>query len=470
MRPMVMPLGPFAVRFWPRFGFFDHHKAGSGRSNSAFGPAGRFSTRFGRGSWCAKLLQKARHRPPYLLRGGRTLSALPRAQHRQAAVLAEQQLIAGTGHQPTPAFHLLRGAQVGLLPEQVLLEKAIAMLLREALAIPGPHLRQWQLRLASPDEPTFAWVTLGATGGLPLHPDHGDLGLRGLLEMQPFPTGDHHALAVLIDALPLRRGLPMGLGARSLKERAVFARGTAFAGARRGRTIQFAVALEPDQRGTAQLATGLHYTHRRIPAIRQDDDRALDEGQHRTQLGDPDLDGGLLRANAALIQDAHPTTRILWQEHQRGKLPAYTHRFGRIWQIRHVDHAPVPTASGFQVLHAATIQPDPDRFIGYFAFQQGLHEDLSQTLHIDASILQRFIHAGPAPLEKHRQRQFRQTARLWLAKQRVAQIEQRIATALKAVIHLLTNSFQCVKVHLSNAPLVGFTGILLSWATLCKKA
>src|SRR5260370_15276182 len=115
------------------------------------------------------------------------------------------------------------------------------MLLREALAIPGAHLLQRHLLLASPDEPTFPWVAFGVTGGFPQHADHPDFRLRRLAEMQAFPTGDHHALAVLIDPLPFGIGRSLRLGACALKERAVFARRAAFAGAPGGRATHFAV-------------------------------------------------------------------------------------------------------------------------------------------------------------------------------------------------------------------------------------
>ncbi len=121
-------------------------------------------------------------------------------------------------------------------------------------------------------------------------------------------------------------------------------------------------------------------------------------------------------------------------------------------QIGYVDHATISEAFGLQPLHAATIQTQPDRLACWLALNQGLYKDVAQALHIDASVLQRFVDAGPAPLEESRQRQFGQTARLRLAQQRVAQVEQCIGTAFKAAIHLLTHLLPCVKVHLSNAP------------------
>src|SRR5439155_528067 len=120
--------------------------------------------------------------------------------------------------------------------------------------------------------------------------------------------------------------------------------------------------------------------------------------------------------------------------------------------IGHVEHAAITAAFGLQSRHATTIQTQPDRLVYRFALQQRLYEDRPQAFHIDASILQRFVDAGPASLEEDRERQFGQTACLRLAHERVAQVEQRIGTAFKAVIHLLTHLLPCVKVHLSNAP------------------
>src|SRR5947209_1004654 len=192
MTPMVKHSGRFAGRFWHLFGFAHHGKAWCRPSNPAFAPSGRFSARFGRLSRCAKLLQNAGHPTTQLSWGSWQLSAFPRTQHGQPALLTEQQLIAGAGHQPAPAFHLLRRAQVRLRPEQVLLEEAIAMLLGEALAIPGAHLLQGHVLGASPQEPALARVAFGITGGFSLHADHTDFALRRLAEMQLLPAGDEH--------------------------------------------------------------------------------------------------------------------------------------------------------------------------------------------------------------------------------------------------------------------------------------
>src|SRR5258708_5167271 len=314
MRPILLHLGPFAMRFWDRFGFAHHRKAWCVRPWSACGPAGRFSTRFGPQGGCAKLLQKAGHDATHLPRGGRTLCAFPRTQHRQAELLAEQQLIAGTGHDPTPAFHLLRGTQMRLFPQQVLLEKAIAMLLGEALAIPTADLLQRHVLLARPDEPTFARIPFGIPGGFPLHADHTDFGLGCLTEMQVLPARDHHALAVLIDAFPLGISRSIRLLPCALKERAMFAGSATLLGLPWGRgSIPFAIAFEPNERLRPQVATSLHKAAHRVPPIGQYNDAPPGQAKHCSQLLNPPLDRGPLGANASLFQNADPTTGLFGQ-------------------------------------------------------------------------------------------------------------------------------------------------------------
>src|SRR5216117_2080486 len=160
MTTISLQSGPFAMRFGHRFGFAHHGKAWGERPDSTFARSRRFAARFGQQGRCAKQMQNAGHHAANLPRRDRALCAFPRTVDGQAELFAQQQLIASTRHDPTPAFHLFRCAQVSLFPEQVLFEKAIAMLLREALAIPGAHLLQRHLLSACPDEPTFAWSRL----------------------------------------------------------------------------------------------------------------------------------------------------------------------------------------------------------------------------------------------------------------------------------------------------------------------
>jgi hypothetical protein len=251
MTTIVMQSSPFVARFGHRFGFAHHHKAGRRRSGSAFGPTWRFSTRFGMPGRCANLHQNAGHRATHLSRGDRTLLAFPRTQHRLPEVLTEQQLIAGTGHDPTPPLDLLGRAQVGLRPEQVLLEKAIAMFLREAFAIAGAYLLQLNLLVTGPDEPTLTRVAFAVASGFPQHADHTDFRLGRLAEMQAAPSRHHDPLVVLINPFPLGIGWAIGLRARALEERTMLTgRPTLLRLARGSHPIQLAIALEPNKRPT----------------------------------------------------------------------------------------------------------------------------------------------------------------------------------------------------------------------------
>jgi len=154
------------------------------------------------------------------------------------------------------------------LPEQVLLEKAVAMLVREAFAIGGTHLLQGHICFAGPDEPTDARVAFAVTGGVPQHADHAHFGLWSLAEMQMGSAGDHHPLALLISPFPLRIGGFLCVGERALKERAMFARRATLPGlARRCGTVQLALAFEPDQGRTVQCAAGAHKASGRVPAL-----------------------------------------------------------------------------------------------------------------------------------------------------------------------------------------------------------
>src|SRR5438874_868269 len=105
MTTLLVHLGRFALRFWHRFGFAYHRKAWGRCSLPTFLPSGRFSAWFGRLSRCANLLQNARHHATHLLRRDRTQFAFPWTLKSESKVFTQQQLIARTGQQPTPAFY-----------------------------------------------------------------------------------------------------------------------------------------------------------------------------------------------------------------------------------------------------------------------------------------------------------------------------------------------------------------------------
>lgn len=90
--------------------------------------------------------------------------------------------------------------------------------------------------------------------------------------------------------------------------------------------------------------------------------------------------------------------------------------------------------------------------------QQRCCPDLAPAPLVDAAIFQRFIEAGPLAPKQGRERQLGKRAGLWLTREGVGQLQERIGAALKALVDLMTNRFQCVKVHLSNAPLLHLEG------------
>jgi hypothetical protein len=66
-------------------------------------------------------------------------------------------------------------------------------------------------------------------------------------------------------------------------------------------------------------------------------------------------------------------------------------------------------------------------------------------------------------------REFWQRTGLPFAQQAIAQAEQGISSLLQAPVGLLTKLFQCVKVHLENAPfLFVLSGTLLHQAICCN--
>src|SRR6266581_5545210 len=117
-------------------------EASSGLRSKAFGPSGRFSAWLARACRCAKLQQNRRHHATHLLWCHRTIRTLPWPMQGLPKLTCQIQLVHHQRHQPTPALKLLRGAHMHPRPEQLLLEKAVAMLLREASTILLSNLRQ----------------------------------------------------------------------------------------------------------------------------------------------------------------------------------------------------------------------------------------------------------------------------------------------------------------------------------------
>ena len=202
----------FPVCFGHRFGFAYHIKAQSTSSFLAFCPSRRFSSSLGQMRWRANLLQNTRHHTSHLPWGDCTLPVFPGMQHRQAALLAQQQLITGTCHNPAPSFHLLWCVHVSPQPEQVLFQKAIPVLLRKTLPVPCIHVFQRDHLISCPDKPAFSWITFRCACRFPLHLDHADFSVWCLTKMQVLPTRNNQTSTLLISAFPPVIGSPVRLG------------------------------------------------------------------------------------------------------------------------------------------------------------------------------------------------------------------------------------------------------------------
>ncbi len=167
----------------------DHREASSRLRSKAFGASGRFSAWLARACWCAKLQQNGRHHPTHLLWRDGTLAALPWSMHGLSELTCQIQLVHNQGHQPTPAFKLLWGAHMHPVPQQRLLEKAIAVFLREPTTIVLGHLRQGDDRIEH-DEPAHPWIPFAACGRFALDLDHRQVQFPILLKMQVIQAAD----------------------------------------------------------------------------------------------------------------------------------------------------------------------------------------------------------------------------------------------------------------------------------------
>src|SRR2546422_21787 len=142
----------------------------------------RFSTWLARSSRCAHLQQNRRHHSTHLLWGHGTIGGLPWPMQGLPKLACQIQLVKDQSHQPTPALKLGRSADMHPSPEQVLLEKAVAMLLREASTILLSNLRQRDA-LIEHHKPTHPRIALGVFGCFPFDPDHREVQLTILLEV-----------------------------------------------------------------------------------------------------------------------------------------------------------------------------------------------------------------------------------------------------------------------------------------------
>ncbi len=176
------------------------------------------------------------------------------------------QLIKHQGNQPTPQLKLCRGAYMNTRPEQILLEKPIAMLLREASTLDVSNLRQRD-HLIEHHKPTHTWIPFRAFRCFSLDADHTEVQVTVLLEMQMVPSAGAY-LPVRSCSTANSFSLCMGLGAFALKQRTIFRLASTRVDAY-WNTIELPIAFEPDQHAIAQFMARTQELRSPIPPIRQ---------------------------------------------------------------------------------------------------------------------------------------------------------------------------------------------------------
>ena len=159
-----------------------------------------------------------------------------------------------------------------LCPKQILLEKAIAVLLRETPTIVRSHLWKGN-EVIEHHKPADPWIAFGLFGRLSLHPNDLQDQFAILLEMQVAPATRAHvpALGVLLVAHVL--GWPMGFLAFALKKRTIFGAGSPFVEAH-PRTVELAITFEAHQDTVAQLLASPQERGGAVPPIGHHDDPA----------------------------------------------------------------------------------------------------------------------------------------------------------------------------------------------------
>ena len=210
MTPILRLSSSFATLFCSWFGLVDHRIAWRGWDHRSFWPSARFSAWFGRSSRRSQLRHNFSHRPADLLWRSFTLGRLPGTQRGLHLWTRQHQVIVHNGDDLTPAFKLRWGAQPGLCPQQALLVKAIAMLVRIAPPVAQGHRRQAGLGRPLPQKPTLTRVAGPIAGPLSQDADDRHLNMSCLGQMQPRPPADLNGMSVGISALPTAIGWSIG--------------------------------------------------------------------------------------------------------------------------------------------------------------------------------------------------------------------------------------------------------------------
>src|SRR5947209_1933847 len=237
--------GALFARFLLFARFTNHRMTGPGLGMKAFGPSRSFSAQLRRSRRGAQLLQKGGHRPSHLRQRRKRGAGLPRSRAPLQQRTSQHQQIVRAGHDVRPAFGALRGAQPGLIPEQLLFVKAIAVLMRVAQAIGRADLGQRSRALAFPDKPTALGVTSLAAGTMTDDLDHRDLQRARRAQVQVVPTAYLDARPFGVQTFPRLVRLAMTALVLALKAVSILATGSQLARkTRRGATVEDAIAFD----------------------------------------------------------------------------------------------------------------------------------------------------------------------------------------------------------------------------------
>src|SRR5437588_5291213 len=243
-----------------------------GLGMKAFGPSRRFSSLLWRSSRGAQLAQKGGHGPSHLCQRWHRGAGVPRSVAPLHQRTSQHQQIVRTGDDVRPALGPLRGAQPWLIPEQLLFVKAIAMLMRVTQAIRRADLGQRSRGLPFPDKPTDLGITSLATGPMTDDLDHAHLDLTSRVQVQVLPTAHLDARPFSVQTFPGLIRFAMTALVLALKALPILAARSHLTGkALRGRTVEDAIAFDPQQAACLHVDQARQEGRAGVPAVAEND-------------------------------------------------------------------------------------------------------------------------------------------------------------------------------------------------------
>src|SRR5437588_12227947 len=264
--------GALFARFLLFARFANHRMTSPGLGMKAFGPSRRFSSLLRRSSRSPQLAQKGGHGPSHLCQRRHRGTGLPRSVAPLHQRTSQHQQIVRTGDDVRPAFGPLRRAQPWLIPEQLLFVKAIAMFMRVAQAIRRADLGQRSRGLPFPDKPTDLGITSLATGPMTDDLDHAHLDLTSRAQVQVVPTVHLDARPLGVQTFPALIRFAMTALVLALEALPIEALGSHLAGkALRGRTVEDAIAFDPQQAACLHVDQARQEGRAGVPAVAEND-------------------------------------------------------------------------------------------------------------------------------------------------------------------------------------------------------